>query len=109
MATTKQIKAALVTKFGRTFNVISGKSRYGTMFAIHAPKNRTSDRGYGFRPKESIELALALGLPEWAGSDTFCFWDKIANELIDNLSRETPIDLSAKYQHPYGAKAPKLN
>jgi hypothetical protein len=109
MVTTKQIKAALVARFGRTFKVISGKSRHGIMFAIHAPTNRVSDRGYGFRSKESIELAHALGLPKWAGSDTFCFWDKIANELIDNLSREIPIDLSTKYQHPYGAKAPKSN
>lgn len=107
MATTKQIKAALVAKFGRTFDVVSGKSRYGTIFAIHAPKNRVSERGYGFRSEEAAELATALGLPAWTKTDTFCFWDKIANELIDNLSRELPIDLSAKYQHPYGAKAPK--
>jgi hypothetical protein len=107
MATSKEIKAALVKRFGRTFNVVHEKTRDGrTIFAIHAPSKRVSERGYGFRHDESVELAMALGLPEWAGADTFCFWDKIVGELIDNLSHETPVDLSANYRHPYGSKAP---
>ena len=106
MNTAKQIKAALTARFGRTFNVSSGKSRYGTMFAISAPTNRTSERGFGFCEEESNELAKAMGLPEWQCIETFCFWDTIANELIENLSRETPVDLTSKYRHPYGAKAP---
>ena len=106
MNTAKQIKTALTARFGRTFNVSSSKSRYGTMFAISAPANRVSKRGFGFREEESNELAKAMGLPEWQGADSFCFWDTIANELIENFSREIPVDLTSKYRHPYGAKAP---
>ena len=90
----KQLKAALVSRFGRSFCVRTYSSSRGETHTVYVPKTRLDRDRIGFSYEESKELGNAMGL--WDFEVDFVIPDLLVCDILSNLKSMSPISLIEK-------------